>query len=309
MKDETVSQTSGELEKRAADPADGSVKKTDPTSSVRSKLPNWLTENNGNLQEPPTWIYLIGFMGSGKSTLGPRLAARLHVPFIDTDELIVAYTGLDIDQIYDQKGEAYFRELEKRCILDPSSLGFTGNLKRAQQAKTDPNSSSLELTENLKKIEDSKEDPTPSSLGVPENLSRIQEAKTDQASTPSTQPTTDGEKMAHPYPSRRIPLAPWQAVVACGGGLAVQPGMMDLLKKLGCTIWLTAPLDHLQNRIEQAQRPHHRPLWYRNDLPTLQALLKARESIYGQAHLTLKTDHRDPDTLTQELYQRLTQPA
>jgi shikimate kinase len=61
-------------------------------------------------------IFLIGMMGSGKSTIGAALAARLALPFLDTDVVIEKMEGKSIQQIFEQEGEAYFRVLEERFI-------------------------------------------------------------------------------------------------------------------------------------------------------------------------------------------------
>ena len=61
-------------------------------------------------------IFLIGFMGSGKTTVGKRLAQRLNLPFIDTDHLIEQRSGLTIEQIFGQQGEEQFRKLEQEAI-------------------------------------------------------------------------------------------------------------------------------------------------------------------------------------------------
>jgi len=65
-------------------------------------------------------IYLIGFMGSGKSTIGKLLAERLGYKYIDTDEEIEKETGLKISEIFEKYGEKYFRELEKKKIKELS---------------------------------------------------------------------------------------------------------------------------------------------------------------------------------------------
>ena len=57
-------------------------------------------------------IIITGFMGTGKTTVGKRLAAALGYDFVDTDELIVARTGQTIEEIFKEKGEAAFREME-----------------------------------------------------------------------------------------------------------------------------------------------------------------------------------------------------
>jgi shikimate kinase len=57
-------------------------------------------------------IIITGFMGTGKTTVGKKLAAALGYDFIDTDELIVARSGQSIEEIFKEKGEPAFREME-----------------------------------------------------------------------------------------------------------------------------------------------------------------------------------------------------
>ena len=61
-------------------------------------------------------IVLIGFMGSGKSSVGRVLAKQKGMYFIDTDSLIESSEGRKIRDMFEQKGEAYFRECEKKCF-------------------------------------------------------------------------------------------------------------------------------------------------------------------------------------------------
>jgi shikimate kinase len=61
-------------------------------------------------------IYLIGMPSSGKSTLGKRLARTLMYFFTDTDRMIVREEGRSIAQIFEQAGEAYFRDVEARVL-------------------------------------------------------------------------------------------------------------------------------------------------------------------------------------------------
>lgn len=63
-------------------------------------------------------VYLCGMMGSGKSTIGKHLAEELGVPFTDLDELIEKSEGMSIPEIFNQKGEQVFRELERKQILN-----------------------------------------------------------------------------------------------------------------------------------------------------------------------------------------------
>ncbi len=63
-------------------------------------------------------IYLTGFMGTGKSVVGRRLAQRLGWRFVDTDALIERKEGLTIPQIFAQKGEPYFRRVEREVVVE-----------------------------------------------------------------------------------------------------------------------------------------------------------------------------------------------
>jgi len=68
-------------------------------------------------------IFLIGFMGSGKSTIGKKLAAKLSCDFIDMDAYIEQKEGKTIAEIFKTKGENYFRSLEQNvlkslCIME-----------------------------------------------------------------------------------------------------------------------------------------------------------------------------------------------
>ncbi len=61
-------------------------------------------------------LYLVGFMGTGKSAVGRRLAAKLDFSFIDVDRSIEENEGLPITQIFDEKGETAFRDMERKFI-------------------------------------------------------------------------------------------------------------------------------------------------------------------------------------------------
>ncbi len=62
-------------------------------------------------------LCLTGFMGSGKSTVGRLLAAQLAWHFVDLDSEIERHAGLPISQIFEQKGEAVFREIEYASLV------------------------------------------------------------------------------------------------------------------------------------------------------------------------------------------------
>src|SRR3954463_16189043 len=72
------------------------------------------------IPEPPKEqnIVLTGFMSTGKSTVGQRLAELLKRRFVDSDEVIVERAGMTIPQIFVRDGEAGFRALEKEVCGD-----------------------------------------------------------------------------------------------------------------------------------------------------------------------------------------------
>ena len=65
-------------------------------------------------------IILIGFMGSGKTSVGKQLAKVMQLPFVDMDELIVQKSGMEITEIFERYGESHFRELETECLKELS---------------------------------------------------------------------------------------------------------------------------------------------------------------------------------------------
>ncbi|MBU62124.1 MAG: shikimate kinase [Opitutae bacterium] len=61
-------------------------------------------------------LYLVGFMGTGKSTVGRRVAEKLGFRFIDVDKAIEKEEGLSITELFAQRGEEAFRKLERNFI-------------------------------------------------------------------------------------------------------------------------------------------------------------------------------------------------
>ncbi len=66
----------------------------------------------------PSRIALVGFMGSGKSTAGRILAARIGYRFVDTDDEIESRARAKVSEIFRLQGEAFFRNLEEQAIRD-----------------------------------------------------------------------------------------------------------------------------------------------------------------------------------------------
>ena len=67
-------------------------------------------------------LFLVGYMGCGKSTLGRKLARRLGVDFIDTDALVEEREGASVADVFRYEGEERFREAERR-VLDEVIAG------------------------------------------------------------------------------------------------------------------------------------------------------------------------------------------
>ncbi|MBO6214850.1 MAG: shikimate kinase [Lachnospiraceae bacterium] len=70
-------------------------------------------------------IYLIGFMGAGKTTVGKIAAELCNMRFVDTDDMIVEKKGMSIPEIFDSEGEEAFRRIETEVI---KSLGDESRL-------------------------------------------------------------------------------------------------------------------------------------------------------------------------------------
>jgi shikimate kinase len=149
-------------------------------------------------------LYLVGFMGTGKTTIGRAVAHRLGFHLLDSDHEIERREGKTIADIFAQEGEMAFRVMERMFV---------------------------------------------------------------ESGHPAT-----------------------RTVVACGGGLVVQPGMLDLLRARGVVICLHASLATV---LERTSRHRHRPLLNVQDPAVrIRTLYVAREPIYKRAGTVILTDAR-----------------
>ena len=147
-------------------------------------------------------LYLVGFMGTGKSAVGRRIAHNLHMTFLDVDNEIEIRERKTIATIFAQKGETAFRRMERDFI-----------------------------------------------------------------------------KKGHPTKN---------CIVACGGGLVIQPGMLKLLKQRGIVISLYASPEEILRRTKGNFK---RPLLnVANPRKRIQELLKEREPIYKKAGPLIMTE-------------------
>ena len=115
-------------------------------------------------------LVFLGMMGSGKSSIGNLVSKKLNLPFMDIDTLIVKNTGMSISEIFQKKGEDYFRNLEEKITLqclkkikNVVSLGGGGFINDKIRNETITNHLSFWLNWDesilIKRIKDSKKRP------------------------------------------------------------------------------------------------------------------------------------------------------
>jgi len=84
-------------------------------------------------------VALIGLRGAGKSTLGAKLAKRLHVPFVELDSLVEEAAGMRLDAIFELHGSSYYRKLEHDALrtflsrTDAAVLATGGSIVQAPE--------------------------------------------------------------------------------------------------------------------------------------------------------------------------------
>ena len=62
-------------------------------------------------------LVFLGMMGSGKSSIGSLVSKKLNLPFMDIDSLIIENTSMSVSEIFEKKGEVYFRNQEEKITL------------------------------------------------------------------------------------------------------------------------------------------------------------------------------------------------
>ena len=63
-------------------------------------------------------IFLLGYMGCGKTILGKALTSQVNIPFVDLDKKIEEYENKSIQKIFELKGELYFRQIERNILME-----------------------------------------------------------------------------------------------------------------------------------------------------------------------------------------------
>ena len=115
-------------------------------------------------------LVFLGMMGSGKSSIGSLVSKKLDLPFIDIDNVIVKNAGMTVSEVFEKKGEDYFRNLEEKITLkslkkikNVISLGGGGfiNAKIRKEILTNHLSFWLNWDESIliSRIKDSKKRP------------------------------------------------------------------------------------------------------------------------------------------------------
>lgn len=196
-----------------------------------------------------TNIVLIGFMGAGKTEVGRLLAEKKGYNFIDLDYIAESREGMTINEIFKQKGEAYFRDAENKILKD-----FKKNKNNI-----------LNFLKEEKKGSDLKSDPFFLKSG---NL------------------IINGEDKY------------W--VISTGGGMPVYKNNMEILKRLGYTIYLKAGSKTIYQRIGAEK---NRPVLGINGFSEkdIKNKLDERERFYKKADMIIYTDGLSPQSVTEEI--------
>ena len=95
-------------------------------------------------------IFLIGFMGAGKSTVAGELKDKLEMDRVEMDQMIVENRGMSISEIFDEFGEAYFRNLESNTLIE---------LQKRKQTIVSCGGGVVMREENYERVKDSDERP------------------------------------------------------------------------------------------------------------------------------------------------------
>lgn len=130
---------------------------------------------------PFTHLALIGYRGSGKSTIGPQVAALANVPVFDADAEIERAAGKSIREVFSERGEAHFRELETETLREllsrkPSVLSLGGGVVLREENRsllkycfTVWLTAPLEVLLNRLELDAGKSAQRPSLTGLPQN--------------------------------------------------------------------------------------------------------------------------------------------
>jgi XRE family aerobic/anaerobic benzoate catabolism transcriptional regulator len=94
-----------------------SVRRLAEVAGALNTTPSALLSNGNGPRRPPV-IALLGLRGAGKTTVGRRLARRLHVPFVELDQKVEEAANLTLAELFSLHGEEYYRRLERQALMD-----------------------------------------------------------------------------------------------------------------------------------------------------------------------------------------------
>jgi XRE family aerobic/anaerobic benzoate catabolism transcriptional regulator len=93
-----------------------SVRRLASVADALNTKPSALLSNGEDRRRPPI-IALLGLRGAGKTTVGRRLARRLHMPFVELDQKVEEAANLTLAEIFSLHGEDYYRRLEREALM------------------------------------------------------------------------------------------------------------------------------------------------------------------------------------------------
>ncbi len=153
-------------------------------------------------------IVLTGFMGTGKSAVGRRLAEDLHVSFFDADVLIAAQVGKTVAEIFNSAGEGVFRAVETQVIeelakADRSVISTGGGalINRQNREHLQKNGLLVCLTARvgtlLERLKDDMTRPLLAGEALPQKIERLMKERQSVYDLCRFQVITDGKTIAH----------------------------------------------------------------------------------------------------------------
>ncbi|MHB1679708.1 MAG: shikimate kinase [bacterium] len=197
-------------------------------------------------------IFLIGFMGAGKTKIGKILSKKLNYNFLDSDKVIENNEKMTITEIFNLKGEDYFRNLESEFINNFLKISINKNIIDSSDI-VDDNISSKIID---KKINDN---------------------------------DINNKIMNNKAINKNINIDNKYYVIAAGGGMPCFNDNTKLLKNKGTIIYLKARPETIYKRIKEEK---HRPVLGQAgfSVSDIKNLLEKREQFYCKADLTIYTD-------------------
>ncbi len=222
-------------------------------------------------------IFLIGFMGAGKTEIGKILSKKLNYKFLDSDYEIEKYEKMTISEIFKTKGEEYFRNLETAFIKNFLKVDYGKNTIKGIKGNG----------ENVDKIR--------------EYNSRSREGNYEDGD--------NGDIKDIKYIDindsillkiNNISVNNMHYVIATGGGMSCFNDNINLLKDKGSVIYLKARPETIYERIKDEK---HRPVLGQSgfSISEIKRLMEKREQFYDKADLIIYTEGISPEGIAEEI--------